>query len=291
MGTAVSEDVIFLLAGGTGATFGLWRVVAGGLATGSVLRLVGVAVTALVAAVTFDGVRALIDGRNFFDHYSDLGILVLLFLVMVVPLWGLFDDRLLAHVSEFGIAVLGVTAASFVADDVGWAAAAAVGAASVLVTLLVIRHQQNEMVRFAGYGWFLVCTVLLAVLEGGDAIALLTEDVVDVSPVPTFTAFAALVWLLFHAVFAAKVLLIAVACVSDRGRDLATALGTRLIVPSQLSAIAGLAAVGVTAVILCSDVLFDWAPDAMLVAAVIFAFPVIEAAADRAHRTREPQLA
>ncbi len=287
----MSDDVIFLLAGGFGALFGLWRVLDGALARRSVVRLLSVGGLALVGAVIADGLIALGEGRTFFDHYSDFGILVLLFIVMVLPLWGLFDERILAQVGEFGVAVLGITAAARMADRAGWAPAGALAVASLGIALLLLRGQASDMLRLAAYGWFLLCTVLLAVLEGDNAIALIDDDIVEVSAVPTFAAFAALMWLAFHSVFASKFVLIALTCLRKDGRALAYEFGSRLIVPSTVSPIAGTAAVGAVALLLFSDVAFDWAPDAVLVAAVIFVFPIFEATVDRVLTDREVQPA
>jgi len=285
----VSDDVIFLLAGGFGALFGLWRVIDGALTRTSVLRLIGIASAALVGAVLVDGLGAVSDGRDFFDHYSDFGILVLLFIVMVLPLWGLFDERILARTGEVGIVVLGLTAAARLASDGEWVPAAAVALTSIGLAAILLRNLASDVARLVAYGWFLLCVVLLAVLEGDNALALINDEVVEVSAVPTFAAFAALMWLAFHSVFASKFVLIALTCVRARGRRLALDFGARMIVPSTTSTLASAAAVGAVAVLLGSDVLFDWAPDAMLVAAVIFFFPVFEASIDRAFSDRELQ--
>lgn len=285
----MSDDVIFLLAGGFGALFGLWRVVAGALARRSVFRLIAIGSAALVGAILADGFRALADGRDFFDHYSDFGILVLLFIVMVVPLWGLFDERILARTGEVGIAVLGITAAARLASSDAWTPAATVAALSVGLAVLLLRTRASDAVRLFAYGWFLLCVVLLAVLEGDNAIALINDDIVEVSAAPTFAAFAALMWLAFHAAFAAKFVVIALSCVTARGRELAYDFGARMVVESTASPRAGAVAVGVVAVILGSDVVFDWAPGSVLVAAAIFTFPIVEIASDRVLDARQVQ--
>ena len=285
----MSDDVVFLLAGGFGALFGLWRVVDGALARTSVFRLIGIAGAALVGAILFDGFGALSDGRDFFDHYSDFGILVLLFIVMVVPLWGLFDERILARTGEVGIVVLGFTAAAQLASSGGWVPALGVALISVGLATVLLRKRVGDLTRLVAYGWFLLCVVLLAVLAGDNALALINDDIVEVSAAPTFAAFAALMWLAFHSVFASKFVLIALTCVRTRGRRLAYDFGARMVVPSTTSRLASAAAVGVVAVLLGSDLLVGWAPDGVLVAVVIFTFPLVEATADRLLDTRQVQ--
>lgn len=287
----MSDDVLFLLTGGFGALFGLWRVVDGALARTSVHRLIGIAVAALVGAILVDGFGALSDGRGFFDHYSDFGILVLLFIVMVVPLWGLFDERILARTGEVGIVVLGLTAAARLASSGGWTTAGAVALVSIGLAAILLRNRAGDVTRLVAYGWFLLCVVLLAVLEGDNAVALINDDIVEVAAAPTFAAFAALMWLAFHSVFASKFVLIALTCVRARGRPLAYDFGARMVVPSTTSRLASAIAVGSVVVLLGSDLVFDWAVDGVLVAAVIFLFPVVEAGVDRVLSDHEVQPA
>jgi len=268
--------------------FGLWRVVAGGLASATVVRLLAIAGSALVGAIVLDGVGALVDGRNFFDHYSDSGIIVLLFIMMVLPLWGLFDERLLSQVGELGIAVLGLTAAAQVADRGAWVAAAGVAVGSTVVAALVFFRRGGVAMPVIGYGCFLINTVVLAVLEGDHALALLNDDVVEVEVVSTLMGFAALMWLAFHSVFASKFVLIALTCLRVRGRQLACEFGARMVTPSAASPMGALGVVVASSILLGTDLVFDWASDGLLVAAMIFVLPIIEATADRASGSTMP---
>lgn len=271
----MSDDVLFIAVGSAGTLFGLWRVMTGRLAPRTMVQVLVVVGAGLSGALLVGGAASVADGNGFLDHRADLGATVLLFVVMGMPLWGLLDERLLARVSELGIASIGVAAAYQVADHAGEPAALAVAVASVVVGVIVARSDAG-VVRLFGYGWFLAAAVVLAIAEADGALGPVTDEIVEVSIAPTFAAFAVLVWLSFHGVFATKFALVAFTCIRRKGRGLAYDFANRVVVPAQTPLAVGAAVLAVESGLLLSDHLTDWASNDVLVAVMVFALPLVE---------------
>lgn len=271
----MSDDVVFVAVASAGTLFGLWRVMAGRLAYRTALQVLIIIGIGLAGSLTVGGVQSLAEGGGFLDHRADLAAGILLLVVMGMPLWGLFDERILARVSELGAASVGFATAYQLADRVGEAVAVGVALASVVIAVFVARSGRG-MVRIVGYGWFLGCTVVLAVIEADGALDPVVNEIVDVRVGPTFAAFAVLLWLSFHGVFASKYALVVFSCVSATGRRLAFDFADRLIVPGGTSLATGAIVLGAEGALLLSDHLADWASNDVLVAVMIFALPIVE---------------
>ncbi len=278
----MSDDVLFVAVGSAGALFGLWRVVAGRLAGSTGNRLLGVVAIGLVGSLLWGGVQSVVDGGGFLDHRADVAAGALLFVVMALPLWGLFDERILARVGEVGIASVGLAAGYRLADRVGPAIGLTIAVASILVAALGAGAPGGGLRRLIGYAWFLAGAVVLAITEAEGALDPLVEDVIEVRPGAVFAAFGALVWLAFHGAFAAKFVLIAFTCVRRRGRELAYAFSDRVVLPAHTSVPIAAALLAFEGAVLLSDHVSDWADDTVVVAVVIFALPLVERLAARA---------
>ena len=271
----MSDDVLFIAVASAGVLFGLWRVAAYRLPSSRMMQLLVTVGIVLVGALALDGIDAVSEGRGFLDHRADLGAGVLLFVVMSVPLWGLFDERVLARVSALGIASIGLAAAYQLADRIGEAGAGIATITSLAAAVAVARSSAGS-VRLFGYGWFLAATVGLAIAEADGALGPVTEEIVNVSAGPTFAAFAVLIWLSFHGAFAAKFALIVFTCTRAKGRELAFDFADRMIVPATTPIAVGAVVLGVEVALLASDHIVDWASNDVLVALMVFALPIVE---------------
>ncbi len=240
----MSDDVLFIAAGSAGALFGLWRVVSGRIPERDALGLLGLIGAALLGGLIYDGITSIADGGAFLDHRADSGAFVLLGVVMTLPLWGFFDERILARVSEIGVASIGLTTACQLADHSGAAVAVLVVVGSVLLSLAVARSPESGVLRLFAYGWFLAGAVVLAIVEASEVLDPLRSEITDVSAGPTFAAFAALLWLSFHGVFAAKFSLIVFTCHRRRGRGLAFDFAERVVARSHTRLIPAVALLG-----------------------------------------------
>lgn len=272
----MSDDVLFIAAGSAGALFGLWRIVSGRIPERDALGLLALIGAALLGGLVYDGVTSISAGGSFLDHRADTGAFVLLGIVMIMPLWGFFDERILARVSEVGVASIGLTTAYQLTDRTGSVVAVAVVFASIVLAFQLVRSNHRGLLRLFAYGWFLTGAVVLAIVEADGALDPLGSEITDVAAGPIFAAFAALLWLSFHGVFAAKFSLIAFTTHRRRGRYLALDFADRVVVRANTSVATSAALLGVEGSLLLSDHLTDWASNDVLVAIMIFAMPVAE---------------
>lgn len=288
----MGDDVIFVAAGSAGAMLGLWRVVGNRLGTRGTVGLIGLGLSATIGALVLGGLSNVGDPGGFFDHRADLGATVLLFIVMVLPLWGLFDEAVLARVGEVGVASMGFAVAYRVAPDIGESSAITIAALSVVFVPLLRGPKGDGGHRLLAYGWFLAGAVVLAAVELGDAVEPLTTDSnSDLGVGTTFVSFAALVWLAFHGLFAAKYLLIVFTCHRRRGRTLAVDFAHRVIV-SGSSSLAGMALVlGIEAILLITDHSVDWASDTVITAVVVLLMPNLDRIGSSSSDEPVPELA
>ncbi|MCP5028077.1 MAG: hypothetical protein GY929_17515 [Actinomycetia bacterium] len=276
----MSDDVVFLLAGGIGTMLGLWQVVNPRYRADQVGRLLAVVGALLVGALLWDSVKSVARGQGFLDHRADSGAFVLLGLVMILPIWGLFDERLLARVSGLAVVSIGLAVAHRTVDDIGEAPALALAVGSI--SFLWLLRNPSGIARMAGYGWFLAAATVLAGVEMNALSGPLGEIGSDYPSLgSTVLALAALTWLTFHGWFAVKYLLIVITCVRRAGRDLAVAFSERVVHP--MGAGPGLAAgiVGVETGLLLMDHQWDWASDRVITAVLVLVIPVIEQFAGR----------
>ena len=270
----MSDDVLFMVAASVGTIFGLWRVMVGRLRVRTWSRILGVLSVGLLGSLVVGGVQSVIDGGGFLDHRADLAAGLLLLVVMGMPLWGLVDERILARIGELGIASVGLAAGYQAADSIDRLLGVTVAVLSLALAFGVARSGPGW--RLAGYGRFLAATVVLAVLEADGALEPLTSEIVDVDAPEVFAGFAAVIWLSFHAVFATKFVLIVATCVRPKGRSLALGFAQRVVTPGPSSIVTATGLLGLEAMVLASDIAFDWANNIVVVAVVIFVLPLAE---------------
>lgn len=227
----MSDDILLVLALSIGMIVTLTKVMARRLPALLTRRVTALAVGVPLLALLADTVNNLDDP---FGHRADYGAMAVLGFMMLVPIWGFFDERLLERIDDLAVAT--ITLALVYRANVPLSLTVALSLGGIGVAVALRRRTDTWWWGLVGYVWFLGCAFVLAIVEF-DRVSGPLFDSLD--ELPSFwllvASGAAVLYLSFHAWFALKFVLILLSLVRPLGRQYARVFVARSVAVAPMS--------------------------------------------------------
>lgn len=277
----MSDDVAFLAALTLGIGAALVQLVTRRLPRRLHLTVAGWTAAVLVGGFALDAVQHPTDPLG---HRGDTASLVALGFLMLVPIWGFFDERLLERIDDLAVAVVTLAFAYRAADHVPPLATGGVTLVGlVLVVMLRGRTEGGSWWwAIAAYTWFLASAVALACIEFGDVSGPLVDSIDELPPWWLSAASGgAMLWLAFHAWFALKFTLVLTTLTRSAGRHHARLFARRVVASRATPLPVLIVTVGAASAVLGADRLVGLGDDRLVGASAVLLVPLAGVIRDR----------
>lgn len=227
----MSDDIILVLALSLGMIATLTQVMARRLPARLTRQVTALAIGIPVLALLADTVNNLDDPLG---HRADFGATAALGFMMLVPIWGFFDERLLERIDDLAVATITLALVYRARLPIGLTVALSIG--GVCVAMAVRRRVDTWWWGLVAYVWFLGSAFVLAIVEFDRVSGPIFEPL---NVLPSFwllvASGAAVLYLSFHAWFALRFVLILLWLFRSPGRRYARAFVARSVSVAPMS--------------------------------------------------------